>query len=461
MLTYQEITRRALSGPIMSEKDYDLKRFVRTLRRIVKKYDVQYKPDQPVPGDDDLADRVWQAGMEFMSEVGAYCVDSERIIEFRTAELEQVLKDAPKNVTLGEGKEARPVPIREPEDETRPWCSLGAAGAPVDSEEVFLSLMHAYAELPYTDSIPTPALTRVNGRAILAGSPLEIEGCIRSAVLAKEATRRAGRPGLCIANLVATGVRAAGHIGGHSMAGGPGDMMEIGAFAEMKTDFDVMSKVAYMESVGCRILGETGAVLGGYCGGPEGTAITLAAYHFWVLLVLRASLHHPFCVHFAFQTSTPRDVIWARAVANQAITRHSHVPCLNVGIISAGPATGMGLYETAAWVAATVASGGSFEATGAAQSTHPDYLSPMEPLFAAEIAHAVAGMPRREVNEVVVRCLAKYESRLTAPPLGMRYQDCFDVATRRPGQQALEYYQQARQELADMGVPFKDEPFYP
>ena len=90
MLTYQEITRRALSGPIMSEKDYDLKRFVRTLRRIVKKYEIQYKPDQPVPWDDDLADRVWQAGMEFMSEVGAYCVDSERIIEFSMAELDEL-----------------------------------------------------------------------------------------------------------------------------------------------------------------------------------------------------------------------------------------------------------------------------------------------------------------------------------------------------------------------------------
>jgi hypothetical protein len=49
------------------------------------------------------------------------------------------------------------------------------------------------------------------------------------------------------------------------MYGNPGDLMEIGAFAEMKTDFDIMSKVSYMESAGCRILGESGPVLGGYC----------------------------------------------------------------------------------------------------------------------------------------------------------------------------------------------------
>jgi methylamine--corrinoid protein Co-methyltransferase len=460
MLTYQEVIRRALNGPISTEKDFDLKRFVPAVRRAVKKYDIKYNPETPVPWDDDLADRVWQAGKDLIVETGVFCVDSERIIEFSRVELEQALKDAPKDVVVGEGHDARLVPVRRPESDTPPFCSLGAAGCPVDSEEVLLSLMQAYAELPYTDAIPTPSLTRVNGRAIVAGSPLEIEGCIRNVKIAKEATRRAGRPGLCIANMVATGVRAAGHIAGHTMGAGKGDMMEIGAFAEMKTDFDIMSKVGYMKSAGCPILGETGPVLGGYCGGPEGTAVTLAAYHFFALLVLRASLHHPFCVHFAIQTSTPREVLWARAMANQAITRNSDVPCLNVGIITAGPATGMSLYETAAYVAATVASGGSIEATGAAQSTHPDYLSPMEPLFAGEVGHAVAGMPRPDVNDIVLKLLQKYEDKLNAPPLGIKYQDCFDIASRRPGKEALEFYSQAREELAGWGIEFKNEPFY-
>jgi hypothetical protein len=186
----------------------------------------------------------------------------------------------------------------------------------------------------------------------------------------------------------------------------------------------------------------------------------LAAYHLFVILVLQASLHHPFCVHFAIQTSTPRDVIWARALANQAITRNSHVPCLNVGIITAGPATGMSLYETAAWIAATVASGGSIEAVGAAQSTHPDYLSPMEPVLAAEVAHAVAGMSRQEVNDIVLQLLARYEDRLTDAPLGQKYQTCFDLATRRPHREALDYYNQARRDLEEMGVPFKGQPYY-
>jgi hypothetical protein len=460
MLTFQEVVRRALNGPIATEKDFDMKRFVPAVRRLVKKYAIKYDPATPVPWDDDLADRVWEAGRELIADVGVFCVDSERVIEFAEGELEQALRDAPKAMTLGEGLDARAYPVRRPESDVPPFCSLGAAGCPVDSEEVFLSLMHAYAELPYTDAIPTPALTRINGRAIRAESPLEVEGCIRTALMSKEATRRARRPGLCIANLVATGVRAAGHIAGHSIAAGKGDMMEIGAFAEMKTDFDILSKVAYMQAVGCPILGETGPVLGGYCGGPEGTAVTLAAYHFFALLVLRASVHHPFAVHYNTQTSTPRDVIWTRAIANQAITRHSDMGCLNVGVITTGPATGLSLYETAAFVAATVASGGSIEATGAAQSTHPDYLSPMEPLLAAEVAHGVTGMSRREVNDIVVTCIEQYEEQLNDPPLGMKYQECFDMASRQPREEALEHYRRARQNLTDWGVAFRDEPFY-
>jgi methylamine--corrinoid protein Co-methyltransferase len=437
-----------------------MKRFVPAVRRLVKKYRIEYDPATPVPWDDDLADRLWEAGKELIADVGVFCVDSERVIEFTEGELEQALRDAPKAVTLGEGLDARAFPIRRPESDLPPFCSLGAAGCPVDSEEVFLSVMHAYAEIPYTDAIPTPALTRINGRAILAESPLEVEGCIRTACMAKEATRRARRPGLCIANMVATGVRAAGHIAGHSMAADKGDMMEIGAFAEMKTDFDILSKVAYMQAVGCPILGETGLVLGGYCRGPEGTAVTLTAYQFFALLVLRACVHHPFAVHFNTQTSTPRDVIWARAIANQAITRHSDVGCLNVRIITAGPATSTSLYETAAFVAATVASGGSIEATGAAQSTHPDYLSPMEPLLAAEVGRGVTEMSRREVNDIVAKCIEQYEDQLSDPPLGMKRQDCFDIASRRPGEEALEHYRQARQILAGWGVAFRDQPFY-
>ncbi len=270
MLSNLEIYRRATSGEICSEKDFDLKRFIPAVRRLVKEYGIAYDPASPVSCDDELAERVWQAGKALFLETGVYCVDTERLIMFDEAELDQALAHAPRPVTLGSGQQARVMPARRPESSVLPFFSLGGCGLGVTSDELFMSLVQAYCELPYTDAVTSPALTQVDGLTITAGSPLEVEGCVRTVTMTREATRRAGRAGLGIANTVATGVKAQGHIAGNAAAADQGDMMEIGGVAELKIDFDSMSKIAFMQGRGRTILGESGVVLGGYAGGPRG-----------------------------------------------------------------------------------------------------------------------------------------------------------------------------------------------
>ncbi len=460
MLANLEIYRRATTGEICTEKDFDLKRFIPAIRRTVKKYGIACDRATPVPSDDDLADRVWQAGRELFLDVGVYCVDTERVITFDEAELDQALAHAPRAVTLGTGQHAKTIPVRRPESSDVPFFSLGACGAGVTSDEVFMSLTQAYCELPYTDALASPALTQVDGMTIVAGSPLEVEGCVRTVVMAREAARRANRSGLGISNTVPTGVRSQGHIAGNAAAADQFDMMEIGGHAEFKIDFDSMSKIAYMQGRGRTILGETGPLLGGYSGGPEGCAVALAAYHFFALLVLRASVQHPFTSHFQTQSCTSRDAIWLRSVSLQAITRNSDVPCLESGTYAAGPATTMSLYEAAAMAAPSVVSGGNVESGPTARATHLDHLSPMANLFAAEVGRSVVGMSREDVNAIVLQLLGKYEDRLEDPPFGKRYQDCYDMASRRPGPEALAAYRQARAGLTEMGLEFRDPPFY-
>jgi methylamine--corrinoid protein Co-methyltransferase len=460
MLSNLEIYRRATTGEICTENDFDLKRFIPAVRRLVKKHGIKYDRDTPVPSDDDLAECVWQAGRELFLEVGVYCVDTERVITFEPLELDQALAHAPRPVILGTGQHSRAIPVRRPESPIEPFFSLGACGAGVTSDDVFMSLTQAYCELPYTDAIASPALTQVDGMTIVAGSPLEVEGCVRTVIMTREAARRANRSGLGIANTVPTGVRSQGHIAGNAAAADQHDMMEIGGTAEFKIDFDSLSKIAYMQGRGRTILGETGPLLGGYAGGPEGCAITLAGYHFFALLVLRASVQHPFTAHFQTQSCTSRDAIWLRSTALQAITRHSDVPCLESGSYAAGPETEMSLYEAAAMSAPSVASGGNVESGPTARATHPDHLSPMASLFAAEVGRSVVGMPRTDVNAIVVQLLDKYEDRLTDPPFGKRYQDCYDMASRQPGAGARAVYRKARAALIEMGLQFKDPPFY-
>ncbi len=252
-----------------------------------------------------------------------------------------------------------------------PFFSLGACGAGVTSDDVFMSLTQAYCELPYTDAITSPALTQVDGMTIVAGSPLEVEGCVRTVTMTREAARRANRSGLGIANTVATGVRSQGHIAGNAAAADQDDMMEIGGIAELKIDFDSLSKIAYMQGRGRTILGETGPVLGGYAGGPEGCAVTLAAYHFFALLVLRASVQHPYLValpdavvHLA---RSPLAAVGRRCRPSPATATSR---ACRPGTFAAGPATEMCLYEAAAYSAAGVVSGGEHRG-GAHRARHP------------------------------------------------------------------------------------------
>jgi methylamine--corrinoid protein Co-methyltransferase len=319
----------------------------------------------------------------------------------------------------------------------------------VSTEQNLLSLVQGYAKNRLGDSITTPSLTHVDGQLVTAGSPIEVEGAIRTMVLTREALRRAGRPDMPVVNAVASAVRAAGHIAGHRYGIGKGDALEIGTIHEMKVDFDSLNKIALSLSTGSLVYAENGVILGGLAGGPAGTAVVTAAYNPVDVLVMRGAVQHPFPTHFDLRTTSTRDTIWARSLANQAISRNSPLPIVNIGYTGAGPMTKMVLWEFAAWVIGAVVSGGSIEVGGSAKGLAVDHTSPMEPLFASEVAHAVAGMDREGANRIVLALLDKYEDRLRDPPLGERYQDCFDVASGRPREEFLDMYRQVRRDLED------------
>ena len=456
MLSFSSVVERAFTGSICTERDFELSIFVPNLRKVIAKYGIKYDPQNPIPSDDDLADRVWEAGMEFLIETGVYCLDTERRILFTREEIEGALETGPRGYIFGEGKDAKAMPRRTPEDKTPPWCSVGPTSSPVSSELYYVNLVKAHAENPLGDSITIPCLTMVNGQPIVAGSPLGVEGAIRAVLLTREGMRRAGRPGMPIVNGVTTAARAQEHIAAHRFGIRNTDALEIGTIHEMKIDFDSMNKVAYSLAAGSLIFAENGIILGGLAGGPAGAAVVTAAYNPVDLLILRGAVQHPFPTHFDLGVTSVRDTIWARSLGNQAVTRHSTLPVVNVGYSAAGPMTEMLFYEHSAWVIASVVSGGSIECGASARGTALDYTSPLDPFLGSEVAHAVAGMSRKEANGIVNGLLAKYENQLRNPPTGKKYQECYDVASGKPIKEYIELYRKVRREMADQfGLKFK------
>ena len=457
MVTFLDVMEKALTGKPCSERDYALKIFATRLREIVKEYDIKYDHGTPITSDDSLADDIFKAGFRFFVEVGAYCKDTERVIKFEESELKEGLRNAPSKVVFGEGPDARALIPREPDDKTPPWCFLGAGGGPVSSEEAFMGLVEGYASIPEANSITTPALTSVSGLRIRPKSPLEALGAIRNAVLAREATRRVGRPGLPIMNTLATAESATSlAIALHPKYGlRATDGYMIAIMDPMIVDFDRLNKVCAALSLNAPIGACFDPLMGGYSGGPEGTAVANVAHHFLSLLVYRSSWHLPFPLHIKYVCSSTPELLWAISTSGQAVSRNTHLLSLNLNYTAAGPLTEMCLYETAASVIAAVVSGLSIEALGVATNKYEDNMTPMEPKFSAEVAHAVAGMKRNEANEIAKSLLAKYMDKIADAPLGKKFQECFDIKRGKPCQRYVEVYSRVKEEIEGLGIKFE------
>jgi len=451
VINFLEVINRALTGPICKERDFDLRILNQKLNEVIKEYDIKYDPENPIPQDNSLADDVFRAAMEFYSEVGTYCIDTQRRITFDEGEIKEALRTVPSQVSFGEGEDAGVFLARKPESKISPWCSVGGAGIQVSSEEIFSSLLRAYGVISLANSITTPSLTTVCGRNILSDTPLEIYGAIKTIVLAKEALKSVGRPGLPIVNGIATALSDAATIAGSQFGLRTSDAFEIGSAAEMKVDFSILNRIAYAINVKGKILAGAGPLLGGYCGGPEGTAIVTTAYLFHSILVMRAAVYHPYPVHYKYTCNSGRNLLWVVSLSSQAISRNSDFPLLNLCYTASGPTTKMCFYETAAWVITSVVSGASIEVEGPAASTL-DHLSPIEPRFATQVAHSVTGWKREDGNDIVKRLLSIYEDRIGKAPLGKKYQECFDVKSATPSQEYSALYEETRREMEDYGI---------
>jgi methylamine--corrinoid protein Co-methyltransferase len=457
MLNFLDVYERTLKGPIMSEKDFDMKIFIPRLKNIVKNYGIQYNRETPVPSEDKTADHLYEAAVDFLSQVGIYCQDTNRIIQFTQAEILEAVREAPGKCFAGEGKEAGVFGMRKPDDRKVPWLHVGS-GIVTTSEEMATHKIESYGSIAEANSISIPALDNIRGIPVMAGSPAELYAAIRSIKIGREALRQAGRPGLPIMNLISTAAAAVTTIAASAPQFGlrPTDGWLCGVISEMKIDFGTMNKVAYLLNWGANIGAESSPILGGYCGGAPGTAVVSTAYILMGLLVQKGNYQLSFPVHFRYGCSTTRDVLWAVSASCQAASRNIPMPVIWLGYMAGGPNTKMYFYEAAAHLLSAITSGApSVQTPHPAKAVKTDGFTPMECKFGVEMAKAATQINRQQANEMVIRLLEKYESQIERAPTGSRYQECYDVTTGKPGEDYVRLYAEVKEELARMGVPFE------
>jgi methylamine--corrinoid protein Co-methyltransferase len=457
MVSFLEICRRAATGPIVAPDDFDMGRFVPSLRKAIAKHGLVAPPkDVVVPWDDDLADRIFLAAKDFLVDTGAYCPDTNRVITFTREELEESIHLAPAQCGLGEGKERRFMRPRRPEDPQIPWCHVGG-GIPVSSDEIASAVVEGYARIPHADSMSIPALTQIRGMPVQAGAPSEIYAAIHSVRLGRDSIRRAGRPGLPIINLLSTSASPMGVLAVTNSDHGlrPSDGWLIVSLSELKLDYNVLNKTAAVLAFGGNVGFAAGAIYGGFAGGVIGSAVLNAAYIMVGPLLVGATYHLLYSLHITQSNSTAREVLTSVALGCQAVSRNMPFAYFDLGYAAAGTATPQLYDETAARIVADVVSGANVETVHPAKGILMDNYSPMEMRFACQVAHAAAGLSRREGNEIVRALLARYEPHLERPPEGQRFQDCYDLDTLEPTREHHDVYAKAVEDLRGLGLPLR------
>lgn len=457
MLTMLDIYERAVKGPIMTEKDFDMQVFIPNLKAVVKKYEIRYDQKTPVPADDRVADNLFEAGVEFMTRTGVYCQGTNRVMQFSQEEIRRALREAPGKCFPGVDKEAGVLGTRQPDEASYPWFHNGT-GIAFSSEELMTNMIEGCAAITEINSISFPALETIRGLPSVGGTPAEFYAAIRGTNIGLQAIKRAGRPGLPVLNLISTAATARSAIAASAPQFGcrPTDGWLCGVVAEFKLNFGVMTKIAYLQSSGCLVGAETAPILGGYCGGPNGTAVASTAYIIMGLLVHNADYQLHFPIHFSLGCTTHRDVIWVNSLSCQAASRNIPMPVIWDPYCAAGPNTKMYMYETAAYLLSVIPSGAAaFESSHPAKGVMVDGFTPMEARWNVEMGKAASKIKRPAANELVNRLLEKYESQLGNPPRGSRYQDCYEATTGKPKEDYVRLYSEVKEQLANMGIPLE------
>jgi methylamine--corrinoid protein Co-methyltransferase len=437
---------------MLEEKDFETRIVAPVAKDLTSRYGIKREEGVFVPSDDDLADRLFQAAMEFAVEVGMFCVDTSRRLMWTAREYDDVLRSCPGHATLGSGADLVEAHARTPEDDTPLMVIGGAYGIEVP-DGLFVPLMLSYAQEALIDVIDNPTLERVYGHPPKAGSPWEVVGGWREAQLSMAVVDRAGRPGMCIAG-VELSPTALGEISASSWGGFRAtDLHHSAGVSEFKTNYDSLSKIAHLIHIDGLIYAFMACIYGGYFGGAEGVALGLTAAGIvlnqnYLPTIVSLSSVHPF-----LQCTTTPELLWAFSVASQALSRNTELLFSSLVRPSAGPGTETMLYENSAFSLMTTVSGQSFiQSSMSASGTAARHASGLDAKISAEVSRASLGLGREDANEIVAELHTRYGGEIENRHVGKPFEEVYDIENVQPTPEWKDTYERVKADLSDLGL---------
>jgi len=347
---------------------------------------------------------------------------------------------------------------RNVQDPARPIVHSGPTGTPA-SERYHPLILLSCAQEPLVDCLGAGSVSTYLGEKIIPGTPLEILGARRDANVAREAVRMAGRPGMHI-NDVAVPLTCAGKMAAFDPHAGlrPSDGILVSQMVELKTDFDQLSRVAHLYNVGGVTVDLMTPLVGGIGGAAPGMSIVSVSDHLLGVVLYDADYHMFSHTHLHYLNNTDPLGLWTQSMVGQALARNTRIVTLNDIYVLSGPGTRELLFECAAGAIVGTVCGFNMQGAGTTGGSRADHTTGLEARFIAEVARASLGLKRQDASGLVGEILKQYQDTLANPNRGRPFPEVYDVETVQPKQEWLDIYYAVKEDLARLGLVFKNAP---
>jgi len=455
MISLVEIADRMRTGPMMSGKDWDMALF-KKMSELVKEYEIKCPDDLSVwiNTDDSLADAAWQAAVDFVVDVGCFCLDRGRVVRFSEEEVREAIRSMQKEVVMGEGKDARVWRQHEIEG-TEPMNVAPGHHAPF-TEDLANSVVQNFAMIPRLDFLEGFNFPKIDGYDIY-GIPLEAYASKRQVAWVREGVRKAGRPGAAIV-LYPISTAASSFLAAIDPVAGlrPTDGILLSVLPDVKVQYDLITAALVYQSYGYFGISGSFGIAGGFAGGPEGAIIESLAKTIIAWIVYRDNLYYNGVEHFAHVSGGKRcmfPIHFARSVVYQATIRNSDGIPMHWPIPVSELCTESHLEELVLRSIEATVNGANLYVPRVSRSRMNGGQTPADAELMIEASDAAirSGVKRDDVYQMFKPVITKLMTNTTPEP-GKLITECYDLQRHRPSPEYQELIVRVKKEFEGCGL---------
>jgi methylamine--corrinoid protein Co-methyltransferase len=264
------------------------------MRQLTKRFRLDRNlPDKFFDIDDEYLDALFDAAVAFLTEKGVYCTSTNRAITFTEDEVREAAVQAPSQLVLGEGRDARVVQKREIGGSQPTHINTGGHSAWSESLPPLPLIVRELTRIPRVGSIEGFNFITIDGREV-HGTPKVVYAARRAVEWVREGLRLAGKPGLafCYYPILTSAAALIAPINPEQGLR-KSDGVLLSVLPDIKVETDLISAAIVHEHYGSyRVNGGAGGVIGGFCGDIYGAMIESITRNLVAWLVYRDQIQY-------------------------------------------------------------------------------------------------------------------------------------------------------------------------